>query len=97
MNNTKQHSVYQFIQTPCLAKESTYNKDQRAKANTNFEKVFSKLIMIIAFYEKMMEKLGFCKDLDLIDTTGTQKILRKQSGITFYDKTGECENFFKIN
>ena len=37
MKVTKLHSVYQYKQSPSLAKNFKYNADQRVRAKTKFE------------------------------------------------------------
>ena len=37
----KVHTVYKYKQSPCLAKNIKYNREQRSKAKTEFEKIFT--------------------------------------------------------
>ena len=86
------HTVYKFKQSPWLAKYIKYNTEQRKKAKTEFEKHFYKL-MNNSFYGKTIENITKRLNLDLIDKSDTNRILNRQSKLSFDDKIAEYEKF----
>ena len=88
----KVHFVYKFKQSPWLAKSIKYKTEQRRKSKTEFEKHFYKLLNNL-FYGKTIEDIRKRSNLDLIDKSDTQRILNRQSKLTFDDKIAEYEKF----
>ena len=86
------HTVYEFKQSPWLAKYIKYNTEQRKKAKTEFDKHFYKL-MNNSFYGKTIENIRKRLNLDLIDKSDIHKILNRQSKLSFDDKIAEYEKF----
>ena len=86
------HTVYKFKQSPGLAKYIKYNTEQRKEAETEFEKHFYKL-MKNSFYGKIIENIRKRLNLDLIDKSDIQKILNRQSKLSFDDRIAEYEKF----
>ena len=84
----KIHNVYKFKQSPWLAKCFKYNKEQRSKAKTEFEKKNCKL-MNNSFYGKTIEIIRKRLNLDLMEKPDTQRILNRQSKLSFDDQTAE--------
>ena len=75
-----------------LAKYIKYNREQREKAKTEFEKHFYKLMNNI-FYGKTIEKIRRRLNLDLIDKSDIPKILNRQPKLSFDDKIAEYDKF----
>ena len=86
------HTIYKFKQSPWLAKNIKYNKDQRKKAKTEFEKHFYKL-MNNSFFGKTIENIRKRLNLDLIDKSDIHRILNRQSKLSFDNKIAEYEKF----
>ena len=86
------HTVYKFKQSPWLAKHIKYNKEQRKKSKTEFEKHFYKL-MNNSFYGKTIENIRKRLNLDLIYKSDIHKILNRQSKLSFDGKIAEYEIF----
>ena len=82
------HTVYKFKQSPWLAKYIKCNTEQRSKAKTEFEKLFSKL-MNNSFYGKTIEINRKRLNLDLIEKSDTRRILYRRSKLSFDDKIAE--------
>ena len=86
----KVHTVYEFKQSPWLAKYFEYNTEQRKKAKTEFEKHFYKLLNI-SLYGKTIENNRKRLNLDLIDKSDIHRVLNRQSNLSFDDKIAEDE------
>ena len=85
-------TVYKFKQSLWLAKYNKYNTEQRSKAKTEFEKHFYKL-MKSSFYGKTIENIRKRINLDLVDKSGTDRVLNRQSNLSFDDKIADYEKF----
>ena len=84
----KVHTVYKIKQSPWLENYIEYNTEQRSKSKTKFEKHFYKL-MNNSFYGKKVENIRKRLKLDVIDKSGTHRILNRQSKLSFDDKLAE--------
>ena len=82
MRVTKIHSIWRFKQSPWLASYIDHNTQKRTVAKTNFEKDLYKL-MNNAFFGKTMENVRERTNLDFISHTQLDKILKRQSKLSF--------------
>ena len=82
MKVTHIHTVYRFKQSPWIAKYFDHNTQKRTKAKTIFEKDLYK-IMNIAFFSKTMENVRDRVNLEFIDLSQIQQILKRQSKLSF--------------
>ena len=88
----KIHTVYKFKQSPWLANYIKYDTEQRSKAKTENEKHLYKL-MNNSFYGKTIENIRKRLNLDLVDKSDTNRILKRQSKLSFGNKIAENEKF----
>ena len=82
MKVTHIHTIYRFKQSPQLAKYIDHNTQKRTKAKTNFEKDLYKL-MNNAFFGKTMENVRDRVNLEFIDHSQKQQIIKRQSKLSF--------------
>ena len=82
MKVTHLHSIFRFKQSPWLDKDINHNTQKRTKAKTNFEKDLHKL-MNNAFFGKTMENVRDRVNLEFIDHTQIQQIIKRQSKLSF--------------
>ena len=82
MKVTHNHTIYRFKQSPWLAKYIDHTTRKRIKAKTNFEKGLYKL-MNNAFFGKTMENVRDRVNLEFIDLSQIQQILKRQSKLSF--------------
>ena len=82
MKVTKNHTIYRFKQSPWLAKYIDHNTQKRTAAKTNFEKDLYK-IMNNAFFGKTMEKVRDRTNLEFIDHSFIDQIIKGQSKLSF--------------
>ena len=82
MKVTKIHIIYRFKQSPWLAKYIDHNTQKRTVAKTNFEKDLLKL-MNNAFFGKAMENVRDRTNLEFIDHSQIDQIIKKQSKLSF--------------
>ena len=82
MKKTHIHTIYRFKQSPWLAKYIDHNTQKRTKAKTNFEKDLYKL-MNDAFFSKTMENVKDRVNLEFIDHSQIQQIIKRQSKLGF--------------
>ena len=82
MKVTKIHTIYKFKQSPWLGKYIDHNTQKRTKAKTNFEKDLYKL-MNNAFFGKTMENVRDRTNLEFIDHSQIDQILKRQSKLGF--------------
>ena len=75
-------TIYRFKQNPWLAKYIDHNTQKHTKAKTNFEKDLYKL-MNNAFFGKTMENVRDRVNLEFIDHSQIQKIIKRQSKLSF--------------
>ena len=92
IRNLSVHTVYNFEQSPWLAKYIKYIREQRKKAKTETEKHFYKL-MNKSFYAKTIECIRKRLNPALIDKSYTHTILNRQSKLSFDDKIADYEKF----
>ena len=93
IRNLNVHTVFEFKQSPWLAKFIKYNTEQGKKAKTEFKKHFYKLMNNI-FYGKTIENIKKRLKLDLIDKSDIhRRSLNRQSKLSFDDKIAEYGNF----
>ena len=82
MKVTHIHSIFRFKQSQWLAKYIDHNTQKRTKAKTNFEKDLYKL-MKNGFFGKTMENLRDRVNLEFIDHSQVQQIIKRQSKLSF--------------
>ena len=82
MKVTKIHSLWRFKQSLWLEKYIIHNTQKRTKAKTNFEKDLYKLLNN-AFFGKTMENVRERVNLEFIDHSQIQQILKRQSKLSF--------------
>ena len=82
MKVTKIHTIYRFKQDAWLAKFIDHNTQKRTKAKTNFEKDLYKL-MNNAFFGKTMENVRDRTNLEFIDHSFFEQIIKRQSKLSF--------------
>ena len=82
MKVTKIHTIYRFKQSAWLAKYIDHNTQKRTKAKTNFEKDLYKL-MNNAFFGKTMENVRDRTNLEFIDHSQIDQIIKRQSKLSF--------------
>ena len=82
MKVTHIHTIYRFKQSPWLAKYIDHNTQKRTKAKTNFEKYLYKLLNN-AFFGKTMENVRDRVNLEFIDHSQRQQIIKRQSKLSF--------------
>ena len=78
MKVTKIHTIFRFKQSFWLAKYIDDNTRNRTKAKTNFEKDLYKL-MNNAFFGKTMENVRDRANLEFIDRSQIDQIIKRQS------------------
>ena len=79
---TKIHTIYRFKQSPWLGKYIDHNSKKRKVAKTNFEKYLYKL-MNNAFFGKTMENVRDRTNLEFIDHSQIDQIIKRQSKLSF--------------
>ena len=82
MKVRKTHSLWRFKQSLWLEKYINHNTQKRTKAKTNFEKDLYKL-MNNAFFGKTMENVRESVNLEFIDHTQIDQIIKRQSKLNF--------------
>ena len=82
MKVTKIHTIYKFKQSPWLGKYIDHNTQKRTVARTNFEKDLYKL-MNNAFFGKTMENVRDRTNLEFIDHSQIDQIIKRQSKLSF--------------
>ena len=82
MEVTKIHAIYRSKQSPWLAKYIDHNTQKRFKAKTNFEKDLYKL-MKNAFFGKTMENVRDRANLEFIDHSQIDQLIKRQSKLSF--------------
>ena len=82
MKVTKIHTIYKFKQSPWLGKYIDHNTQKRTVAKTNFEKDLYKL-MNNAFFGKTMENVRDRTNLEFIDHSQIDQIIKRQSKLSF--------------
>ena len=82
MKVTKIHTIYKFKQSPWLGKYIDHNTQKRTVAKTNFEKDLFKL-MNNAFFGKTMENVRDRTNLEFIDHSQIDQIIKRQSKLSF--------------
>ena len=82
MKVTKIHTIYKFKQSTWLGKYIDHNTQKRTVAKTNFEKDLYKL-MNNAFFGKTMENLRDRTNLEFIDHSQIDQIIKRQSKLSF--------------
>ena len=92
MKVTKIHSLWRFKQSLWLEKYTNHNTQKRTKAKTNFEKDFYKL-MNNAFVGKTMENVRERVNLEFIDHTQIDQIIKRQSKLSFKGIMDHYSNF----
>ena len=76
------HTIYRFKQSPWLAKYIDHNTQKSIKAKTNFEKDLYKL-MNNAFFGKILKSVRDRVNLEFIDDSQIQQIIKRQSKLSF--------------
>ena len=82
MKVTKIHTIYRFKQSAWLAKYIDHNTQKRTQAKTNFEKDLYKL-MNNAFFGKTMENERDRTNLEFINHSEINQIIKRQSKLSF--------------
>ena len=82
MEVTKIHTIYRFKQSAWLGKYIDHNTQKRTKAETNFEKDLYKLLNN-AFFGKTMENVRDRTNLEFIDHSQIDQIIKRQSKLSF--------------
>ena len=82
MKVTKIHTIYCFKQNPWLAKDIDHNNQERTKAKTNFVKDLYKS-MNNAFFGKTMANGGDRTNLQFLDHSQKNEIVKRQSKLSF--------------
>ena len=82
MKVTKIHTIYRFKQSPWLGKYIDHKTQKRTVAKTNFEKDHYKL-MNNAFFGKTMENVRDRTNLEFIDHSQINQIIKRQSKLSF--------------
>ena len=82
MKVTKIHTIYKFKQSPWLGIYIDHNTQKRTVAKTNFEKDLYKL-MNNAFFGKTMENVRDRTNLEFIDHSQLDQIIKRQSKLSF--------------
>ena len=93
MKVTKIHTIYKFKQSPWLGKYIDHNTQKRTVAKTNFEKDLYKL-MNNAFCGKTMENVRDRTNLEFIDHSQIDQIIKRQSKLSF---KGIMDHYSKFN
>ena len=93
MKVTKIHTIYRFKQSPWLAKYIDHNTQKRTVAKTNFEKDLYKL-MNNAFFGKTMENVRDRTNLEFIDHSQIDQIIKRQSKLSF---KGTMDHYSKFS
>ena len=92
MKVTKIHTIYKFKQSPWLGKYIDHNTQKRTVAKTNFEKDLYKL-MNNAFFGKTMENVRDRTNLEFIDHSQIDQIIKKTIQVKFQRNHG---SLFKV-
>ena len=82
MKVTKIHTIYKFKQSPWLGKYIDHNTQKRTVAKTIFEKDLYKS-MNNAFFGKTMENVRDRTNLEFIDHSQIDQIIKRQSKLSF--------------
>ena len=82
MKVTKIHTIYRFKQSAWLGKYIDHNTQKRTVAKTNFEKDLYKL-MNNAFFGKTKENVRDRTNLEFIDHSQIDQIIKRQSKLSF--------------
>ena len=82
MKVTKIHTIYRFKHSAWLGKYIDHNTQKRTVAKTNFEKDLYKL-MNNAFFGKTMENVRDRTNLEFIDHSEIDQIIKRQSKLSF--------------
>ena len=82
MKETKIHTIYRFKQSAWLANYIDHNTQKCTKAKTNFEKDLYKLLNN-AFFGKTMEDVRDRVNLEFIDHSFIDQIIKRQSRLSF--------------
>ena len=82
MKVTKIHTIYKFKQSPWLGKYIDHNTQKRTVAKPNFEKDLYKL-MNNAFFGKTMENVRDRTNLEFINHSEIDQLIKRQSRISF--------------
>ena len=82
MKVTKIQTIYMFTQSPWLGKYIDHYTQKRTVAKTNFEKDLYKL-MNNAFFGKTMENVRDRTNLEFIDHSQIDQIIKRQSKLSF--------------
>ena len=88
----KVHNVISLKQSKCLEKHISFNTKKRNQAKNDFEKEFYKLLNN-SFYGKTMENVGNRKRVELIRKNEFDKIIKKQSKLSFNGIHKSYENY----
>ena len=90
MKTVKIHIVYKYKQFPRPANFIKYSTEQGSKAETELEKHFY-ILMNNSFYGKAIENIRKRLNLDLMEKSDTNRILNRQSKLSFDDKIAKYE------
>ena len=82
MKVTKIHTIYRFKQSPWLGKYIDHNTLKRTVAKTNFKKYLYRL-MNNAFFGNTMENVRDRTNLEFIDHSQIDQIIKRQSKLSF--------------
>ena len=92
MKVTKIHTIYRFKQSAWLGKYIDHNTQKRTVAKTNFEKDLYKL-MNNAFFGKTMENVRDRTNLEFIDHSQIDQIIKRQSKLSFKSNEDHYSKF----